>query len=193
MTLQEWNYFGGSVVTKGHKHAGHKETEKGYYKRIGKYWQEGTGRHLNGRDTEHAWSAAFISFVMRTAGVTYEQFPSEIAHSLYIYFALQNRVHATPDAAFVGQRLTEYKPKLGDLVCTSRAGSHMTFDKAIKHKHYKSHCDIVVAVRPGEIRVVGGNVGDSVSMKYLKTDDAGFLTDKSAPWFAILENRLPLK
>ena len=193
VALQEWRYFGGSTVTKGRRHAGHKETEKGYYKRIGLYWQDGTGQHLDGRDTEHPWSAAFISYVMRTAGVTQEQFPSATAHSRYIHFAMQNRVHNTAGAVFIGQRLTEYKPKLGDLVCTSRAGSHMTFDKAIKHKDYTSHCDIVVSVRTDEIGVIGGNVSDSVSMKFLKIDAAGSLIDKTAPWFAILENRLPLK
>jgi len=193
VALQEWSYFGGTNVTKGHKHGGHKETDKGYFQRIGTYWKEGTGTHLDGRDTDHPWSAAFISYVMHTAGVTRQQFPGATAHSRYIHFALQNRVHNTPGAAFVGQRITEYKPKLGDLVCASRAGSNMTFDKAIKQKDYKSHCDIVVYVWPGEIGVIGGNVSDSVAMKILKIDAGGFLVDKTSPFFAILENRLPFR
>jgi hypothetical protein len=193
VALQEWSYFGGTNVTKGHRHTGHKETEKGFYQRIGTYWKYGTGTNLTGKDTDFPWSAAFISFVMRTAGVTHAQFPGATAHSRYIHFALQNRVHNTPGAAFVGRRLTEYKPKVGDLVCTSREGANMTFDKAIKQKDYTSHCDIVVYVWPGEIGTIGGNVSDSVAMKILKIGAGGFLTDKTAPWFAILENRLPLK
>ena len=63
--------------------------------------------------------------------------------------------------------------------------------RAAKESKYKAHGDIVVFVRPGEIGVIGGNVGDSVSLKTLKIDGSGYLTDKTQPWFCVLENRLP--
>jgi hypothetical protein len=135
--------------------------------------------------------ATFISYVMREAGVTDKQFKRATAHAKYIHFAMQNR--ALPGAAFVGRRLNEYRPKEGDLVCAARDGSGITFDKAVKQDAYKSHSDIVVYVRPGEIGTIGGNVGDSVTLKILTTDPGGFLNDRTAKWFAILENRLPLE
>ena len=63
----------------------------------------------------------------------------------------------------------------------------------MKSSQYKSHGDIVVYVRPGEIGVIGGNVSDSVTLKTLKLDSAGYLVDKHDHWFVILENRLPLR
>jgi hypothetical protein len=32
------------------------------------------------------------------------------------------------------------------------------------------HCDLVVAKRPGELDVIGGNVADAVSMAHIKLD-----------------------
>ena len=42
---------------------------------------------------------------------------------------------------------------------------------------YSSHSDLVVAVRPGEIDVIGGNVRDSVTRKTLRTNGQGQLAD----------------
>gem|GEM_PF-7009058 len=55
---------------------------------------------------------------------------------------------------------------------------------------YNSHTDIVVAVRDGEIDVIGGNVSDSVTLKTLQIDDQGRLTDSSEDWFVVLSNQL---
>jgi hypothetical protein len=198
VAVQEWNYFGGHFEDRGKTlRKGHGETETGYDKKVGEYWKVGTGQNLDGDDTGWAWSATFISYVMRKAGVSDRDFRRSIRHSEYIHFALKNRLAF--GAKFVGRRLTEYRPKEGDLICNSRAGAGITFDKAVTRDSYKSHCDIVVYVRPDEIGVIGGNVGpeadgkQTVGLRTWKLNAGGYLSDKSKAFFAILENKLPLK
>src|SRR5215216_2400140 len=68
--VREWSYFGGMTSHKGHKDkVGHTETQNGYYQKVGEYWKQGTGTNLNGKNTDSAWSATFISYVMKQAGV----------------------------------------------------------------------------------------------------------------------------
>jgi hypothetical protein len=191
--IQEWSFFGGQ--TQFHRRStrrGGRENQKGYYQRVGLYWHKALGMNLDGRDRDTPWSAAFISYVMLASGVDSHDFKGASAHSRYIHRAIQNRVQNLANAKFLGRRITEYAPKEGDLVCYSREGANMTYDKAIKRDSYTSHCDIVVYVRQGEIGVIGGNVSDSVTLKIVQVDARGFLTDRSHPWFAVLENRLPL-
>ena len=190
--LREWNAFGQQVMAEGHRFKrGKQEHRRGFYQKVGRYWDLGTGRSLDGRNRDSPWSATFISYVMRMAGVSDEDFERSIRHSQYIHMALQNRVNGVLGAAFVGRRLNEYVPKSGDLVAYSRTDTPMTFNRAVKRERYKSHTDIVVYTRQGEIGVIGGNVGDSVTLKRVSTDAAGRVDDTHNDWFAVLENRLP--
>ena len=68
----------------------------------------------------------------------------------------------------------------------------MRFDE-LPTGRFASHCDIVVATRPGMLDVVGGNVENSVSMRYIPvTLDGrlvgpdGSVVDPSHPWFVVL-------
>ena len=171
--------------------SGKQEHARGFHQKVGTYWKLGTGRSYDGQDREHAWSAAFISYVMRMAGIGEDDFERSIRHSHYIHMALQNRVTGVPDAAFVGHRLDEYAPKVGDLVAYSRTDKPMTFTRAVNRQRYKSHSDVVVYTRQGEIGVIGGNVGHSVTLKRVSTDAAGRVDGINFDWFAVLENRLP--
>jgi hypothetical protein len=86
------------------------------------------------------------------------------------------------------------------LLCNTREKSHMTYDKAIKQDGYDSHCDIVVYVRPGEMGVIGGNVSGTskghrtVGLRTRALTSGGYVVNRTKDeFFAILENRLPLK
>ncbi len=194
VAIQEWLFFGQQTIENGRVvKLGHKEHHAGYYERVGEYWREGLSMRYDGRNRSVPWSAAFISYVMKTAGVADSDFPRAAAHSRYIHFAIQNRETGATGAKFIGWRVSERAPKEGDLVGYSRAGAHMTYDKAAKRNTYTSHCDIVVYARPGEIGVIGGNVKDSVSLKRLPTDADGFLTDTHNDWFVVIENGLPVR
>jgi hypothetical protein len=58
------------------------------------------------------------------------------------------------------------------------------------------HCDLVVAVQPGSLRVIGGNVSGGVTMKHVPVTPAGTLAtadgtvvDTRYPWFVIVRVR----
>ena len=141
--------------------------ESAEWRRVVIYWREGVGR--TDIDTQQEvvnipWSAAFVSYVMRKAGAG-NQFVYSGAHYDYIVDAIKKRKDGKTTAPFVGYRLSETAPLLGDLVCASRGknAGRVTFDNALTYGRFESHCDIVVAKRATAIDVIGGNVSDSVT------------------------------
>ena len=185
ISRREWEFFGKQTIRDGHiVNPGHRETEEGYWQKVGVFWKEGVNLPLTGKDTDEPWSAAFISYVMRKAGAG-ERFLYSEWHAHYIQRAMKAREEQDPNYGFWGYRLSERAPQLGDLVCYAREDG-VDFDHL--PPVFKSHCDLVVAVRPREIDVIGGNVEDSVTLKTLATDDKGMLIDKNNKWIAVLRN-----
>jgi lysozyme len=86
IALQEWDFWGKQTYDlNGHATlVGHKEMQPGWYERVGIYWDQGVRIHgVDGRNRDWAWSAAFISWVMRTAGqVIAFAIPSNIQYTL---------------------------------------------------------------------------------------------------------------
>ena len=184
---REWKFFGcqtydaeGKLVKRGYS-----EEDPAVFKRVGYFWETGTGLLLDGKDRDWPWSAAFISTVHEDAKVGPQFFRSP-AHARYIRDAILKKTAGIKDAAYWGHRTTERAPQVGDMVCYSRQ-SGVSYDR--QPLRYQSHADIVTAVRPGEIDVVGGNVGHSVSKKSVKTDENGLIVDENYNWFAVLEPR----
>jgi hypothetical protein len=186
----------------------------GLWQRVGEYWWFGldagspesgwTGMHdANGnvfpanRDGYYAWSAAFISYVFRIAGAG-NGFPYSAAHSDYIDAAAEQAHDATHTWVITAERPEVYAPQQGDLICEGRGKSgRLTFDN-LPAGHFPSHCDIVVAVAPGMLSVIGGNVDDAVAMKHvpvtpdgkLATPD-GTVIDTRYPWMVVLRVSYP--
>jgi len=187
---EEWAFFGKQEfdVTGKKTRDGMDETDEGFWQRVGVYWRDGTGKNLTGKNDDFPWSATFISFVMRKAGAE-NRFKYSPQHSVYIRAAIRAREKEDKKYGFWGFRLTEHSPEVGDLVCYVRE-SGIGFDT--QSANYKSHADIVVEKLDGLIKVIGGNVGNSVSMKILATDTQGRLTDNKHQWFAVLQNRLDM-
>lgn len=181
---QEWERFGkqtididGKLVQKGGQ-----EADDPYYLRVAEYWKNGVGLDLTGKDTHEPWSAAFISWVMKEAGMG-DRFSYSEWHAHYIRNSIQARRRGDLSFAYWGYRLSERAPQVGDLVGYARSGgTSYDYQPAV----YPSHTDLVVAVRPQEIEVIGGNVQDSVSKKILKTDSRGLLVDKHNRWFVVM-------
>lgn len=135
----------------------------------------------------HPWSAVFVSYVMRTAGAG-SAFAYSAAHQHYIRAARRNRLSGNTANPFWAFRATEIAPKAGDLVCAARSGSGATYDNIGDAPRRATHCDIVVEVRPGRIRVIGGNVGQTVGEKWLQTLPNGrlILTGRQSALFAVI-------
>jgi hypothetical protein len=194
VAVGEWNFFGDQTYDiKGHvAQLGHKEGDDGWYQRVGTYWLDGTNtRDVDGRNHGMPWSAAFISWVMKTSGAG-DRFRYSTLHSVYIYQAIRDRLRSNAAAGFWCWRLNELKPKIGDIVCWSRQAG-IDYDNQ-NGGDYKAHCDIVVEVQSDRAYVIGGNVGNSVTRRPLPLDDFGFLksvTFDSETLFALMQNRIP--
>ncbi len=186
VATQEWDFFGRTTIVNGSiTNRGFSEIDEGYWQRVGDYWLEGTGTNKTGLDRDWAWSAAFISWVMKEAGAG-ANFVYSIRHSDYITEAIANRKAGQTNAPFVGYRLDEVAPEVGDLVCYARE-TWVNYDTT---GNYPSHCDIVTAVRSSQIDVIGGNVSHSVTKKTVNIDDQGLVDDPYHRWFTVIKQNL---
>lgn len=148
------------------------------------YWRTGVGwvPRKDNWCSAAAWSAAFISWVMRQAGAG-DAFRYSGAHTTYVGAAKRNRM-ANNSNPFKAYRTSEVAPRVGDLVCNARSNSGVTYDN-VDRGSYKSHCDIVVEVLPGRVKAIGGNVQNSVSKKqHIATDPRGRVT--GSQYYAIV-------
>ncbi|SFP53953.1 Putative peptidoglycan binding domain-containing protein [Geodermatophilus dictyosporus] len=134
------------------------------------------------------WSAVFISHVMRTAGAG-DHFTYSRAHQAYIREARRNRLDGRTSNPFWAYRVGEIAPRVGDLVCADR-GSGATYDNIGDNTYRATHCDVVTAVAPGQLRTIGGNVSQAVGCTELRTGPDGRLrTDGSqARYFAVISS-----
>jgi hypothetical protein len=187
------------------------ERMPGLWERVGEYWwlgqnadrpeAEWTGKHdaegtefSADRDDYYAWSAAFISYVMRTSGAG-DRFPYARSHYVYINAAARQALGRDQGWVVTARRPSEYAPALGDIICTGRdRAKRMHFDK-LPARAFPAHCDIVVATTPvGELSVIGGNVDHAVTMKHIPVTQDGRLAERNGSvldarydWFVVLQ------
>ena len=190
LAVGEWARFGRQVITYSPDEPPSTEQlgirEREAPQRIQNYWASVGHPERSGLD-DVAWSAAFISWDIQSAGVPREQFCPDQRHTIYVE-RLVARVRQ-PDPAFIPRRPDERAPQVGDLICASRADSGTTLDNLNRGA---GHCDIVVELRAGQVAAIGGNVGDSVTRSVFPLDANGFLSPLSGrPFFTVIENRLP--
>lgn len=145
---------------------------------------------------EPAWSAAFISWVFRSAGVDAREFPPNATHSLYLDGLIADARRFPSQAPFLPHAPEEYAPRPGDLVCLDRSRAplrHWTERLAETGHPRPMHCDIVVGTAPGLVEVVGGNVQDAVTLTRYPADVLGRLLPAPAgrmPILLVMESRL---
>jgi len=130
------------------------------YKDLKRYWDSVGWKESDWSPTGTAWSAAFISYVMRNAGGK-DNFPYSASHSTYIRSSVKNRKQNNKNP-FKAYRLEEKKVDLGDLVCNSRESETDLYDRT---SSYSSHCDVVTKIEKDYIEVIGGNVNQGVTKK----------------------------
>jgi hypothetical protein len=190
IALREWRAFGQQVVFPNIELPEDEEREEGLWQRVGEYWWLGldpswrehgwSGIHdENGvvfpdaEDGNFAWSAAFISYVMRIAGAG-SRFPYTATHSDYINAARRHGLGLEPGTALAAERVEIYAPQRGDLICYWRGRQPIAYDD-LPANRFPGHCDIVVAIRPGELDVIGGNVDNAVAMRHIPATIDGHL------------------
>lgn len=130
-----------------------------------------------------AWSAAFISYLMRQAGAE-NDFQYNSSHSVYIREAIKNR-KTNNSKKFKAYKPNETVVNVGDLVCYPRqAGVNYDTTSA-----YKSHCDLIVSINDNTAVGVGGNVSNSVSKSnYALKNGYIDITKNKNPIFTVIKN-----
>jgi hypothetical protein len=196
---REWEFFGRqTVIMKGSEesipHVGAWEDDDSRYSgRVNAYWRAVGKPRLDGRDCRQPWSAAFVSWIMRGAGVPESQFPRVAAHWIYLVDAIEESPY--PGRYFVPRRISDYSPEPGDLICAyrppHRPASRNGYTSPGRLQGTPAHCDLVVRKSGRTLEAIGGNVRNSVSKVTLDLDRNGRLQPvPRRPWFLILENRL---
>ena len=168
--------------------------------RIADYYEAAGGsRDLDPTRDENAWSAAFVSFCVKQSGATASQFKFSMLHSVYVKAAIANADAGR--GVFRGRRITDYAPKLGDLIHHNRGGGMITFDFARLHDGYPSHAAIVVdfdvrdgvrhAVTIGGNEFLAGGTG-TVGKKFFPLNDNDLLNQSAIGprLICVLENQL---
>jgi hypothetical protein len=127
------------------------------------------------------WSAAFVSWLAREAGLGPQEFAFSEAHADYAGAAWQAGIdeaqgRATPYAMRACD-LARTPPRIGDLVCHARSDDEGLADfeglgrilatRRIGGSALPMHCDVVVGVDAAGFEAVGGNVLQSVSLRRL--------------------------
>lgn len=137
--------------------------------------------------TDEAWSAAFVSYVMRSAGVDRDDFAWNAGHRNYIDAILQRQQTYGASAVFQVYDVNQYAPRPGDLVCADRSSplsgriSTVAERMAEIGQSRGMHCDLVVEVQYGRIGAIGGNVSQSVTKSWFPTDANGYLLRRVPP------------
>ena len=185
------------------------ERQPGLWQRVGEYWWTGqdpgnedgawTGKHdaaghvfPASEDEDYAWSAAFISYVMRIAGAG-PRFPYAPNHATYINLARQASLGQVTGLAISAEPIDTTAPAAGDLICMGRNRARSLRLEDLPAGRFPGHCDIVISVAPSQLAVIGGNVFDAVTMRHVPITDAGTLAppngpalDTRYPWFVVI-------
>jgi len=159
--------------------AGRKETDPTVRDILIEYWTKGAGRTVAGAKKEirdrTAWSAAFISFVVKNAlaaSGSKAKFAFSASHSEYAGAAIRNVLNNVSPPAFFGRPPSDagaVQPKVGDLIGVTRSKSIGDFANALaaarRDDRYFSHFDVVTEIKGTSLKCTGGNVSNSVTEK----------------------------
>ena len=159
-----------------------KEDDPTIFERVKAYWQEGAEVFWDkAKMINEAWSAAFISYIMKKSGAG-NDFKYSTSHSVYIKDAVKNRKENNKNP-FKAYKPEEVSLAKGDIVCYPRQ-SGVSYDST---GAYASHCDIVIDVKKDHAVTVGGNVSNSVSETKVSIDKNKKITDKK--YFVVIKNK----
>lgn len=155
-----------------------------YWESVGYYY---TDAEYNSDDPytppENAWSAAFVSSVMKDSGAG-DSFDYSASHAAYLIYARDNRLNY-PDEPFKAYKTNEVTPEVGDIVCKNRAGGDASYDDIAVGDPL--HCDIITEVGWFSVDAIGGNLSDTVKEVSYDLDSEGKLTGEH---FAIIKTDL---
>jgi len=153
---------------------------------IERFWNETVGGFTS--CTAVPWSAVFVSWCVKQAGATRDEFKFAAAHSVFVHDAINN------PRAFEGLDITAHAPQIGDIIQQNRGGTSHGFAFAKTHPNYASHSAIVVRTgidSAGPFALtVGGNETDAIRQKRVALNATGMIRQKSSnPFICVLKCR----
>lgn len=155
------------------------ETDPKMAARIKKYWTD-IGLTFPGVGT--AWSAVFVSFMVKNAGATSAEFTFSQRHSEFVFEAIKD--FASGSGVFHGRDVVNYAPKVGDIIQNNRNANSFDYAFAKSHSSYKSHSAIVVEEGIDGfgryVRTVGGNELNTVDDKIVRLRASGLIQQPTA-------------
>ena len=162
-----------------------RENQEPLMSRIPAYWAA-TGNKFPG--VQEAWSAVFISWCVKEAGAGASDFKFSAAHAQFVYAAIRKPQES---AGFVGRKIADYAPKVGDILHNNRAGNAYDFEFASNTRSYFSHAAIIIEVGADNagayLRTIGGNEGNSVGLHEVRLTPKGLVRNVGGLYISILE------
>lgn len=165
-----------------------KETDPVFCGQIKKYWQV-VGTNVTECVTD-PWSAVFVSYCIKAAGATSDEFRFADAHSQFVYQAIRNTDRG--EGMFRALPVTAYAPRPGDIIQANRTKRRIDFEHARKDSSYASHS--VIVVRTGKslfgkyAETIGGNERDTVRKSRVKLRKNGLIKQrKRKPYICVIK------
>ena len=154
------------------------------WRKVASYWSgsglpgscAGAGPACRNFVVDTPWSAAFVSWVMRRAGL-----PGFTASARHLDYVRAAWTRPARDPYRLASPL-DTAPAVGDLLCYVRAqarvlGHRGLVDRLDGGAGLPMQCDIVVAAGDGMAWLVGGNVQQAVTLRMLRLDGDGRFAD----------------
>lgn len=209
LALQEWTLWGqvrwklqSGELERPRGQASPTEAAPAYTSRVMHYWfaigqAEGQQRLFHPDGSLLPWSAAFISYLAKTAGLSSQQFPPSAAHWSYIRASLEQPRRSSFELLDAATN----RPRVGDLICApreaavQRLGSFAQLQRltqAERNRAWPFHCDLVVEVQADRVGAIGGNVHERVVWTEAALDAQGHLLPQAQrPWLVLLRRADP--
>jgi hypothetical protein len=143
-------------------------------------WNEEIGFESE-RCTRVPWSAVFVSWCVKQAGASPEEFTFSMAHSVFVHQAIANA--AAGVGVFHGVPIDAVPPAIGDIIQYNRSGNRFDFAFAKANRLYESHSVIVIEVgadATGRFAFcVGGNETDSIRRTVVRLTPEGLIQQRA--------------
>ena len=156
---------------------GIKETDPAFRPILTKMWESVnvTGTKADKYiDDRVAWSAAFISYVMKTSG--YSNFPEATFHTTSLVNIRDNNLNE-----FTAYTANEATLSVGDIIYQQRSGSNHRLSTVMKNT--SSHSDIVVRIENNKAYTIGGNLGNKIGSTMVNLENGKI---KNSNYFAVV-------
>jgi hypothetical protein len=136
-----------------------------------------------------SWSGVFVSWCVKQAGATEDQFVLSLYDSTFVQAAIRNADEES--GVFRGRDPAGYAPRVGDIVQSNRKDRLYDFEYARANSEYESHSAIVVKVVRESIHpyvvAVGGDENGTVGERRVPLGPAGLISNDDGRYICVIE------